>query len=259
MATDQITIPKSRPLPTSAGEAERQAAPRSQPPLWRRVVQPLASLKLTVVLMALSIFIVLAGTFAQTRIDIWDAIRQYFRIDLTRAFTSTFPFLHPGELFVWIDLKLFFPPSFFPADPVFPEGLTWMSTIWPTQGMVQSIPDWVGIWFPRGWTIGVVMVANLLAAHCLRFKLQSTGTRLWTGLGVLGLGLVVTWAVVATHTDGLANESWLSYPLLWALLNLGLFATSAACIYRAVATAGSTVKERLAWIGAALVDRKSVV
>ena len=97
------------------------------------------------------------------------------------------------------------------------------------------------------------MVANLLAAHLVRFKLQASGTRLWTGIGVLSLGLLVTWGVVATHADGIANESWLSYPLLWGLLNVGLFAACAAGVYRALAMDARSGQERLAWLGAALV------
>jgi ABC-type transport system involved in cytochrome c biogenesis permease subunit len=236
MATDQITPPKSRPAPAGDRAPERVVVPRVEQPLWKRVLAPLASLKLTVVLMALAVFIVLAGTFAQTRVDIWDAIRQYFRIDLAKAFNGSFPFIHPSELFVWIDLKLFFPPSFFPADPAFPQGLGWLASIWPTQGAIQQIPDSVGIWFPRGWTIGVVMVANLLAAHLVRFKLQADGVRLWSGLGLIGLGLLVTYAVVMSHDEGLATESWFSYASIWRVLQFSLFAVAAPCIYGSVAS-----------------------
>ena len=239
MATEPITSVKPRATasaPRETGAPRDEAGPREQsgPPLWQTVLKPLASLKLTVVLMALSIFIVLAGTFAQTRLDIWDAIRGYFRIDFARTFNTTAPFFHPSELFVWIDAKLFFPPSFFPADPVFPQGLSWLAAIWPTQAAIQAIPDSVGIWFPRGWTIGVLMVANLLAAHLVRFKLQASGVRLWCGLGLIALGSLVTYVIVATHGSGLQTQSWISYENLWRLLQFSMFALAAPCIYGSV-------------------------
>lgn len=236
MATDQIVPPVTRVAAVSERDGERLSAARAQPPLWQRILAPLASLKLTVVLMALSVFIVLAGTFAQTRIDIWDAIRQYFRIDLSQAFNGSFPFVHPSELFVWIDLKLFFPASFFPDAPAFPAGFGWLAGLWPTQAAVQQIPDAVGLWFPRGWTIGVVMVANLLAAHLVRFKLQAEGVRLWSGLGLIGLGVLVTYAVVMSHNDGLAGTAWMSYDALWRMLQFSMFALAAPCIYGSVAS-----------------------
>ena len=48
----------------------------------RRILTPLASLKLTVVLFLMAIFIVFAGTLAQTEKDIWQVVHDYFRMDL---------------------------------------------------------------------------------------------------------------------------------------------------------------------------------
>ncbi|MBM81337.1 MAG: hypothetical protein CMJ78_12200 [Planctomycetaceae bacterium] len=74
---------------------------------FRKALEPIASLKFTVVLFALAIFIVLVGTLAQTKKDIWEVIDQYFRSGIawvefdvfTQFFTSktisgSFPF--PG-------------------------------------------------------------------------------------------------------------------------------------------------------------------
>lgn len=55
---------------------------------------PLASLRLTVVLFALSIFLVLAGTVAQRYHDIWYVVHEYFRTGIA-----------------WIELRAFFPAS----------------------------------------------------------------------------------------------------------------------------------------------------
>ena len=51
----------------------------------RTALMPLASLKITIVLFALSIFLVLVGTLAQARMDIWDVVGQYFRCWIARV------------------------------------------------------------------------------------------------------------------------------------------------------------------------------
>jgi hypothetical protein len=61
-------------------------------PVWLQALRMAASLKLTVALLALSIFIVLAGTLAQVDKGIWTVVRDYFR-----------------TAFAWIDLAIFFP------------------------------------------------------------------------------------------------------------------------------------------------------
>ena len=45
----------------------------------RAILAPIASLKLTVVLFAMAIFIVLAGTLGQTVADFWHVVDHYFR------------------------------------------------------------------------------------------------------------------------------------------------------------------------------------
>src|SRR5580698_1620613 len=76
------------------------------PPLVKqleRLLLPLASLRLTVALFAMSIFLIFAGTLAQTSMDVWDVVRLYFRTWVA-----------------WIDVQVFFPPSFFPSRPIVP-------------------------------------------------------------------------------------------------------------------------------------------
>ncbi|MCH2127410.1 MAG: hypothetical protein MK165_21650, partial [Pirellulaceae bacterium] len=124
-------------------------------PGLRKMFAPLASLRLTVVLLAMSTFLVFAGTLAQTEKDIWEVIRDYFRV-------SAWPTLG----FAWIEFKVFFPPSFFP----------------------NTTPPGGGFYFPGGWLIGVVMGLNLLVAHLLRFKVQAKGSRLRWGLLVVAGG-----------------------------------------------------------------------
>jgi ABC-type transport system involved in cytochrome c biogenesis permease subunit len=56
------------------------------------LVTPLASLRLTVTLLSLSLFLVLAGTLAQIDYDVWKVVHDYFRTWVA-----------------WIEVKVFFP------------------------------------------------------------------------------------------------------------------------------------------------------
>jgi hypothetical protein len=124
-------IQKPSPKPRDAGSAIRQ------------ILLPLASLRLTVWLMAMSIVLVFCGTLAQIDAGIWTIVNDYFRTAL-----------------VWIPLQIFFPRSYHVAG-AFP--------------------------FPGGWLIGGLLLANLLAAHAVRFRLS------WKRSGILLLhaGIVV--------------------------------------------------------------------
>ncbi len=165
-------------------------------PTFVKLLKPLASLKLTVTLLAMSIFIVLAGTMAQVDKDIWEVVDKYFRCAIA-----------------WIDLQIFFPPSFFPSKP--------------------NIPDWLVVPFPGGWLIGAMMFLNLMAAHGLRFKPQASGIRLSGGIGVIALGMLTTWLVVESGSspDGLQHASWISWESLWTLFKLGLTAAWGGSVY----------------------------
>jgi ABC-type transport system involved in cytochrome c biogenesis permease subunit len=153
----------------------------------RTLVTMLASLKFTVTLFAMSLFIVLAGTMAQVDKGIWQVVDEYFRTGIA-----------------WIDFQLFFPPSFFPSKPVIPGGF----------------------YFPGGWLIGGLLAVNLAAAHGLRFRVQATGTRRLAGLAVIAVGLLITWLVIlsGSSSDGLQQLAWISWPTLWLLFRVGLVA-----------------------------------
>ena len=168
-------------------------------PLVAKLMRPLASLKLTVALLSMATFLVLAGTMAQVNADIWEVVEKYFRCNLA-----------------WIDLQIFFPPSFFPSKP--------------------NVPDWMVIPFPGGRLIGVVMFLNLLAAHGIRFKTQAKGNRLWAGVGVIGLGLLTTWLVVVSgsNADGLQSDSWISWHALWLLFKFVLSGIWGYAVYETV-------------------------
>jgi len=74
----------------------------------KTILSPLASLKLTVVLLALSIVLVLAGTLAQVDQGIWDVVHGYFRC-----------------YWVYIPLQIFVPRSYeIRTEVLFPGGYT---------------------------------------------------------------------------------------------------------------------------------------
>ncbi|MEZ6193779.1 MAG: cytochrome c biogenesis protein ResB [Phycisphaerales bacterium] len=120
------------------------------PTAVKQLLSPLASLKLTVLLLALSVMLVFMGTLAQVDQGIWDVVGGYFR-----------------SFYVYVPLQLFFP-----RDVRIPGELP----------------------FPGGYTIGVLMLLNLLAAHTLRFNVRAKGLRLLIGLLVmLTGGLLLAW------------------------------------------------------------------
>jgi hypothetical protein len=93
----------------------------------------LASLRLTVILFALGIFLIFAGTVAQVDAGIWTVVSKYFR---------TFKL-------IWIPFYIFFPRTV-TGEPAIPG----------------SFP------FPGGYLIGSVLLANLLAAHALHLRVR---------------------------------------------------------------------------------------
>lgn len=165
-------------------------------------LEPIASLRLTVVLFALSIVLVLAGTFAQVEKDIWEVVGQYFRC-----------------WFAWIPFSIFFPPSFVPEMPTNPEEVTLFGRfgISTMQWLKQTAENSGGFWFPGGKLIGLLLAANLVSAHLIRFKVQSRGTKLLAGFGALIVGVAVNWFVIAAagNSDGFQTKPWIPYSTLW--------------------------------------------
>lgn len=126
----------------------------------KRVLKPFASLRLTVVLFALSMFLVFCGTLAQMDNGLWAILSGYFR-----AFLAWIPFqvfVRFGQVFFW-----------------FPKT-------WYVSG---SFP------FPGGYIIGGALLLNLIAAHLVRFRVswRRSGILLTHGgLILLMLGELVT-------------------------------------------------------------------
>lgn len=144
----------------------------------------IGSLKLTITLLLMAIFIVLAGTMAQVEKDIWQVTGEYFRTAIA-----------------WIDIDIFFPRHWFPQ--------------------LEPIPGRFP--FPGGWLIGAVMAVNLLAAHAYLFRIQARSTRLAMGAVLSLLGILVTWLVIGSGSNmspgnaGAQDWSTFRLALKWGL------------------------------------------
>ncbi len=130
---------------------------------WKPVktlLKPLASLRLTVFLFSLSMFLVFCGTLAQMDNGLWAILSGYFRAWL--AWIPFQVFVRFGQVFFW-----------------FPKT-------WHISG---SFP------FPGGYILGGALLINLIAAHLVRFRVswKRSGILLThAGLIILMLGELVT-------------------------------------------------------------------
>lgn len=181
---------------------------------WALVLEPLASLKLTVVLFALSIFIIFAGTLAQVDKDIWEVIRIYFRAPIA-----------------WIDPLIFFPPAFFPEAmrPKFLAGYTFP--------------------FPGGWLIGAVMALNLVAAHLVRFQVQARGVKLALGSIVILIGGLLAVFVIRSGSNkvGLQAELTIPYFVQWMFFSATVFIGWAVFAWNVISARKTNRKSALLW------------
>jgi len=178
---------------------------------WKVVVDvlsPLASLKLTVASMAAAIFLILAGTLAQVEMDLSEVLVDYFRTKIA-----------------WIDPRVFFPRAWFASGSA-----------------AFRFP------FPGGFTIGAVMLANLLAAHLLRFKMRARGSRLVGGLAVILVGVLATWLVIASgsNREGIQDAPIVAWGTVWVSFKVGLAILWGATIFGLLKTDASRPIERLA-------------
>jgi ABC-type transport system involved in cytochrome c biogenesis permease subunit len=200
----QVTLPQIGGQPDETPVREEAYIP-SLPLALRKILKPLASLKLTVGLFAASIFLIFAGTLVQTRMDVWYVMNLYFR-----------------NWFAWVEFKIFFPPA-------------WVESV-VAQNWQKFFLDFPGgFYFPGGFLIGSLMAVNLIAAHTVRFTIQAKGTRLWLGLGVIALGCLTTYGVIAggATADGIQGVPVFSWATLWRMLKLGLACSSVAGAYLA--------------------------
>ena len=99
--------------------------------MLKTILKPLASLRLTVVLLSLAFFLVYAGTWAQVSLSTWEVQNRYFY-----------------DWIVRIPIEVLFKTS--------------------TSSKLK-IPG--AFYFPGGYLLGVAFLVNLIAAHSVRFKM----------------------------------------------------------------------------------------
>ena len=162
---------------------------------FKRLLSPLASLRLTVALFAMAIFLIFVGTLAQVDKGMWEVMDDYFT-----------------AWFAWVEFQVFFPRPWFPN--------------------FQDVP--FSFLFPGGKLIGLAMFINLVAAHTVRFTARATGTRLVSGLAILLVGALLTFIVITSghNRTGLQGkppfEEWRT---LWLFSKIALSLLSVASAY----------------------------
>jgi len=180
-----------------------------------KAVRTLASLKLTCSLFVLAMIIVFVGSLAQSRRDVWQVMAEYFRTYIA-----------------WIQIRDLFPPSMF-GD----QG----DRLADSLGAFSRIP------FPGGWTIGWIMLANLIAAHSLKFKVRASGGRMIAGIGLVLVGLLMTFGVVYTgnmQTGVEYGDTLLNPDQIWYLLLSVMCISGVASLVTAVMAKSSSMLSR---------------
>jgi ABC-type transport system involved in cytochrome c biogenesis permease subunit len=203
--------------PTYSDTVATKTASSSQAFSAYGLLAMLGSLKMTVVLFALSLVLVLVGTLAQDEMNMQEVKERYF--------LSWIALLHVDD---------FFPQAFLRHDK-------------PIPGIIP---------FTGGALIGVLLMINLVAAKITRFRLQSSGGRLAAGLAFLALGIGIAAMIIflGHNDDGLQGTppSWLGYERLWASI-LAILAIGAVASGVAATSTRSLVFRRLGLVIAALL------
>ena len=187
--------------PTQASSGDSGARQAKSENLLRTALKPLASLRLTVVLFAMSIVLIMIGTLAQEDEGMWDVLQNYFR-----------------TWWCWVPLDVFFPKSFFPS----------MSEIG------GRFP------FVGGWTLGLLLGLNLLSAHLLRFRVQAKGQRLLLGLVMMAIAAIVIGLIVISGqaANGVQGEPAISWKAVWNIIRWGTAAAWVASVVWVLAGSG---------------------
>jgi hypothetical protein len=147
--------------PTLNGSAI-EPQPLSAARLARKALTPLASLRLTVVLFALSLLLVFLGTLALIDEGLWTVLHKHFRGWI--AWIPLRVFVRFGQIFLGVS---------------------------KTAELSGAFP------FPGGKLLGSMLLANLLAAHAVRFKVN------WKRSGIL---LIHSGLIVMMLGEGVTSE-----------------------------------------------------
>lgn len=177
-AAIRSTLPPPEPDP--ALDVLPASSPRRAPDgPFKKAAKALASLRLTVVLFVLSLFLVFFGTMAQVDEGVWTVVSGYFRASI--AWIPFQVFVRFGQTFLWF-------PKTFHMGGAFP--------------------------YPGGYILGTLLMVNLVAAHLTRFKLswnRSGILVLHSGLIVMLLGELVTGLTAVESKMVLTNGETSNY------------------------------------------------
>ncbi|TWU01865.1 cytochrome c biogenesis protein CcsA [Neorhodopirellula pilleata] len=204
------TVTDDFPTDARSGQTDWASAVSAQ-----GIMSALGSLKMTVVLFALSLILVLVGTLAQDELNMQEVKSRYFM--------TWVAMMHIDD---------FFPQAFLRHDK-------------PIPGIIP---------FPGGAMIGMLLMINLVAAKITRFRLQASGTKLVAGLAFLATGIGIAGLVVMLghNDDGLQGTPPISYDRLWAII-LAALSISAVGLVLAATTAKTQVFRWLGMASAALL------
>jgi ABC-type transport system involved in cytochrome c biogenesis permease subunit len=180
-------------LPTNTTARRRKSKTLTMADRVQAILAPLASLRLTVVLLSVSVFVIFIITLQQATHDMWEIKSQHY-----------------SSLLVTVPFEEVVVERWFPDAPPVPGAFV----------------------IPSGLTLIVLMLMNLTAAHLLRFRLQATGLKLWVGAVIAALGAVFTWAIVFnTTTETLLNgRPPIAYDTMWLILQGMIGLLLGACI-----------------------------
>ncbi len=170
-------------------------APNPVVAMIQSVLKPLASLRLTVFLLAAAVLVTWIATLDQTNTDIWNLKKKHF-----------------SNMLVFVPFQTFFIPAWFPN--------------------LQNIPKSAGFYVPSGCALIVAMLVNLCSAHILRFRIQAKGAKLGLGLLTTLIAIGVTIAVIfaGENSDGFQDAPPISYGQMWQVMRVGLLGLSLASI-----------------------------
>ncbi len=179
-----------------------------------QLLRAAGSLRITVTMFLAAVFLLFVGTLAQDEKNLPEVKAEYFNSWLARV-----PF-----------------SDFFPVT-VFGES---------------SLTGWFP--FPGGATIGLVLLANLVAAKVTRFHVAARGQRLVWGTVITLLGGLLTLGVIlgGHRSDGLQGKPPFDYDVVWGMVQTG-GAVLAAGLLAAAAASRTRLARGLAGVTAVAV------
>jgi len=231
---------------SSAGHAQKASSLNGWSAI-RTLLLPFASLRLTVILFALSLILVLAGTLAQIDHDIWYVVKNYFRttiawihfqVFLPRAWDVSGGFYFPGGWLLGGLMGANLLAAHSMRFKVTAKGntlavgfgllaagiaLTWMAVQSGLDDTVESelTPEFCnGLWHALRFALGAgaLGLGYVLALNYRRLTQSGTAWLWW--LGASACALLVGLAVwLFTHPEAQLDPSGLR--ILWQLIKAG--------------------------------------